>query len=397
MPLRHLTLISLVALAACGGADAPATPMTPAAPSDPGVIIVNVDPTLPAPVLPTGLLRYADATSGIPAHFTAGNVALGSVANTDNTPLANPITDAGATLGRVLFYDRRLSLNNTVSCASCHLQARGFADTAVKSLGFAGGRTHRHSMGLANARYYDRGHFFWDERAATLEAQVLAPIQDATEMGMSLDNLIVKLAFTSYYPQLFQQAFGDNQITSDRIASALAQFVRSMVSGNAKFDQAFAGNGQPNFAGTLTAQEFLGLQLFANIQGSNVNSVRCDQCHRTSAFVSDDIHNNGLDANTTADPGAGNGRFKAPSLRNIALRAPYMHDGRFKTLREVVEFYNSGVQAHPNLDQRLRGPNGQPRRLGLSAAEVDALVAFMNTLTDTRLTTDQRWANPFPR
>ena len=156
----------------------------------------------------------------------------------DNTPDSNPVTDAGATLGRVLFYDPRLSANDRVACASCHIQAFGFSDTARLSLGFAGGRTRRHSMGLANARLYRSGRFFWDERAASLEAQVVMPIEDATEMGMPLGALATKLAATPYYPPLFRAAFGTPEVTGDRVARALAQFVRALVSSESRFVRA---------------------------------------------------------------------------------------------------------------------------------------------------------------
>ena len=245
-------------------------------------------------------------------------------------------------------------------------------------------------MGLANARFYQRGRFFWDERAATLEAQVLMPIQDTTEMGMTLAGLVAKVGGTKYYPSLFQAAFGTPQVTSDRIAAALAQFVRSIESYQSKFDQAFAGMGPggPNFGGALTPDEALGQQLFVGVG-------RCAQCHATNAQVSDDVHNTGLDA-VSADTGAGGARFKAPSLRNIGVRAPYMHDGRFTTLAQVIEHYDAGIQGNPNLDRRLRGPNGAPQRLNLTAQQKSALVAYLNTLTDQTLLTAAKFSNPFP-
>ncbi len=342
---------------------------------------------LSAPTLPAVSERYSDATAPLPGHYFAQGQG-GAVIATDNMPATNPTTDAGATLGRVLFHDTRMSANDRVSCASCHIQSLGFGDTARFSRGFAGGLTKRHAMGLANARFYQRGRFFWDERAATLEAQVLAPIQDTTEMGMTLDALALKLAGTTYYRPLFQSAFGTTEITSDRIARALAQYTRSLVSGGSKFDRAFTGGGQPNFAGVFTAQEQQGEAIF--------RTAGCARCHGTSAQVGDDIHNTGLDA-TVTDVGAGNGRFKVPSLRNVALRAPYMHDGRFATLAQVVEFYNSGVQANPNLDNRLRVPGGAPLRLNLSLGEKAALVAFLGTLTDSTMINAAKFSNPFAR
>lgn len=351
--------------------------------------IVVFSNELVAPTLPVALLGYSDARVPLPRHFSQNAAGGGgSAIAADNTPASNVITDAGATLGRVLFYDQRLSRNDRVSCASCHQQQFAFSDTARLSRGFAGGLTGRHSMGLTNARFYASGRFFWDERAANLEAQVLQPIQDATEMGLTLDELQLKLSLTSYYPRLFEAAFGTKEITSERVSRALAQFVRALVSSNSKLDQAFGANGVPNFEATFTTQELLGQQLFTGRAG-------CARCHGTTAHISDGVHNTGLDA-TITDVGAGNGRFKAPSLRNIEVRPPYMHDGRFSTLEQVVDFYDRGVQSNPGLDQRLGGRGGQPQRLNLTRDERDALVAFMKTLTDRTFLTDVRLSSPFP-
>ncbi|MBL4616630.1 MAG: hypothetical protein JKY46_02960 [Robiginitomaculum sp.] len=355
------------------------------------------------PDLPVVDIDYVAIAENLPAHFTQ-TVLMGpgqtTAIATDNTPASNPVTNAGATLGRVLFYDKRLSINDTVSCASCHGASVGFSDSDVLSVGFEGGLTGRHSMGLANARFYAPQAFFWDERAATLEDQVLMPIQDSVEMGMSLSTLVPKLQAVSFYPALFNAAFGDNTVTSDRISKALAQFVRSMVSSNSKFDQAYiAGTPtQPDFAGTFTAEERLGLALFQPTPGAGIQSLMCSACHATVVQALDAAHNNGLDANTDSDQGAGNGMFKSPSLRNIAIRPPFMHDGRFSTLEEVVEFYNSGIQDHPNLAPRLRdGQTGLPRRFNLSSAEKAALAAFLKTLTDESFLSDARYSDPFKK
>ena len=347
------------------------------------------DASLASPVLPTVPDAYSDATRPLPAWFVTQGPG-GSVSVTDNTPATNPITDAGATLGRVLFHDVRVSANDKVSCASCHVQALGFTDSARLSVGFQGGLTGRHAMGLANARFYQRGRFFWDERAASLEVQVLTPIQDATEMGMTLTALPGKLGAAAYYAPLFRAAFGSNEITSDRVSRALAQYVRAMTSAGSKFDRALAATpagAPPNFA-TFTPEEQQGEVLF--------RTAGCARCHSTNAQVSDDTHNTGLDA-TITDAGAGGGRFKAPSLRNVALRGRFMHDGRFTTLGQVVNFYDNGVNANPNLDGRLRTSGGAVLRLGLTAAQKAALVAFLGTLTDSALVSDRRFANPFPR
>lgn len=338
-----------------------------------------------SPTLPASSYAYSDASAPLPLHYV--NDAPTRAA--DNMPSGNVTTDAGATLGRVLFYDRRLSINDRVACASCHQQAFAFGDTARLSRGFAGGLTGRHSMALGNARWYQPARFFWDERASSLEDQVLRPIQDGTEMGLTLDQLVAKVEGTAFYAPLFTQAFGSTEITSEKISRALAQFVRSMVTGNSRFDSTFGGRGGgPDFSG-LSAEEQLGQTLYAGRAG-------CARCHGTAAHVTDQARNTGLDASIT-DAGAGNGRFKAPSLRNIAVRGPYMHDGRFRSLEEVVDFYNAGVQDNPGLDARLRGPNNLPLRLNLSLQERNAMVAFLRTFTDSTFLTHPKFASPFPR
>ena len=340
-------------------------------------------------LLPAAAANYANPA--LPARFLQQPI-IGQ----DNTPATNPVTDAGATLGRVLFYDKRLSQNGTVSCSSCHQQAHGFSDPQRFSTGFHGGLTARNSMGLANARWYQRRAMFWDERAATLEIQVLQPIENAVEMGLTLTELETKVGAEPYYATLFTSAFGTPQVTSDRISRALAQFVRSIISTETKFDTG-AASGFSNF----TAQEEQGRQLFNGAAG-------CAACHGTDNFVpGTGLFNNGLE-NPSVDKGVGavtgrtqdEGLFKTPSLRNIALTAPYMHDGRFATLAQVIEHYNNGVVSHPNLSPQLRnppgGPNGgQPRRLSLTPGQAAALAAFLQTLTDTSLPTDPKFSDPF--
>lgn len=356
------------------------------APADPVAAVLN---------LPATPFNYANPA--LPAHLN-NPVVAGQL----NTPGTNPITDNGATLGRVLFYDKKLSVNNTVSCASCHIQANAFTDPLVKSKGFNGGLTGRHSMSLINAAYYPNGRFFWDQRAASLEEQSLMPIQDAVEMGMTLAALETKLRAQAYYPPLFAKAFGDTAINSNRIARALSQFVRSMVSYQSKYDigrAAFPPGPPPppnaNFT-NFTPQENRGKEIFFSGIGG------CAPCHGTETFTAPGEKNNGLDL-TTTDRGFGavvnntnlDATFKVGSLRNIELTAPYMHDGRFATLEQVVEHYSSGVRNHPNLSPQLRLPNGAVRLANLSAADKAALVAFMKTLTDTQVTTDPKFADPF--
>lgn len=315
----------------------------------------------------------------------------------DNTPANNPITDNGATLGRVLFYDKKLSANNTVSCASCHSQENGFSDPVAFSVGFEGGLTGRNSMGLANAKYYANGHFFWDERASTLEEQVLMPIQDGVEMGLTLTELVTKVSAEDYYKVLFRRTFGDENVTSERISLALSQFVRSMVSYESKYDEGMAITGNPNAQfPNFTASENLGKNLFFS------NRTRCADCHITNAFVGDEARNNGLDAILTDLGLAGvtgnnndRGEFKTGSLRNIELTGPYMHDGRFATLGEVIDHYDTGVQNSADLDNRLRVGGGQVRRLNLNAAERQGLIDFLITLTDNNFITDEKYSDPF--
>jgi cytochrome c peroxidase len=345
-------------------------------------------------LLPESLFNYAAPT--LPTRFL-----IQPIVGQDNMPATNVTTDVGATLGRVLFYDKRLSTNQTVSCSSCHQQQHGFSDPRQFSVGFNGGLTGRNSMGLSNARWYQRGHFFWDERANTLEDQVLQPIQNAVEMGMTLEALTNRLAAEPFYTNLFTDTFGTPDVTPERISKSLAQFVRSIVSTQSKYDR-----GVTNAFANFTPQENLGRQIFF---GQTPNGATCIACHGTDNFVpGPNINNNGLE-NPYVDKGLGGitglpqdeGLFKVPSLRNIELTAPYMHDGRFATLEEVVEFYNSGVVNHPNLSPPLRVPTGPgqppgpPRRLNLTDLQKAALVAFMRTLTDTSVTTDEKFSDPF--
>ncbi len=259
-------------------------------------------------------------------------------------------------------------------------------------------------MTLINARWYQRGRFFWDERAVTLEEQVLMPFQDAVEMGLTLQQLDSIVSQQSYYPDLFSNAFGDTIVTTERISQALAQFVRSIVSYSSKYDigRAQVSGLGPNFP-NFTAEENLGKQLF--LQTIPNGGGACFGCHTTEAFISANPgpQNNGLDLVTT-DEGAGTtfpnnpifeARFKTSSLRNIELTAPYMHDGRFATLEEVVEHYNSGIQAHPTLSAALTDANGDPVQLNFTSAEKAALVAFLKTLTDDSIANEPKWSDPF--
>jgi cytochrome c peroxidase len=372
------TCLGLCALASVAGARAApdAEDKIPARPS-----------TLRTLRLPETPDRYADVE--LPAHFKTA-----AARRFDNSPADNPVTDAGATLGRVLFYDTRLSANNTIACGSCHLQKNAFTAPQRFSKGFEGKLGDRNAMSLVNLRYYPRGRFFWDERAGSLEEQVLLPIQSKTEMGQNLARLTETLAADGNYPGLFRKAFGDETVSRERIARALAQFLRSLVSYQSKYDEgrAAARSVRDDFD-SFTARENRGKGLFLR---------HCATCHlprgQDAHFVMLRPLNNGLDADyKDADGGVGDvtlsgaqvGLFKSPSLRNVEFTAPYMHDGRLATLEAVIDHYSKDVKPHPNLDGRLR------RRLNLTEGEKAALVAFLKTLSDPKFLTDPKFSDPF--
>ncbi len=353
-----------------------------------------------APTLPAQLYDYstADLSMHPELDFNPNN---GDQFNLES------IDDARATLGRVLFYDTKLSVNNRISCGSCHHQQLGFGDVGRSSTGFNNQVTPRNSMALSNLFFANQ--FFWDVRVNTLEDLVLQPIQNHIEMGMeNLDVLEDKLAAADYYPPLFDDAFGSEDVTRTRISMAVADFLRSMISFNAKYDQ-----GRDSDFSNYTPMEKMGMDLF--------RENGCEGCHSEPTFASrwgSGVANIGLDLEYT-DQGAGavpsepidpngsgpvfffgNGSFKIPSLRNIAMTAPYMHDGRFNTLEEVIDHYNEGIQGHPNLDWRLQDFDfntgiGSPKRMNLDELEKMALVAFLKTLTDDDFLHDARFSNPF--
>lgn len=391
-------------LVACGGGDSGGTTAavtTPVAATPAPTPTPTPTPTVTTPATVTAVLNLDFAAPlnyaapALPAYYDGTVVAL------DNTPGNNAITDRIATLGRVMFYDKKLSFNDTISCASCHKQANGFDDNVRFSAGFAGGTfTTAHATRLGNVRYYRPGTMFWDKRAASVELQASQPIQNAIEMGFTPANggiaaLLTKMRATTYYADLFTFAFGDSAISETRVQFALAQFERAMISSASRWDTAYAGvfsatGPNRNLGVTLpgfTAEEDRGRQLF--ITGQGAGGAGCAACHVPPTFaLNANSDSNGLDAGETVN-------FKSPSLKNVALSVAFMHDGRFSTLDQVVEHYNSGVQAGPALDNRLRGPGGAPQRLNLSVADKAALVAFMRTLTDTTLNTDPRFSNPF--
>ncbi len=344
----------------------------------------NGNDVLATPQLPNEAADYESVE--YPDHFASRF----SFANRNNPN----VTNDGATLGRVLFYDTRLSVNNSVSCASCHHQDKAFSDGLKGSTGFGGKVTPRNSLTISNASLTN--NLFWDSRVNLLPELILEPIQNHVEMGMEdVDLLVAKLASTEYYPALFEKAYGSSEVTAERVSDAMSQFLGSMKSISAKYDEATAA--QNDYA-AFSDLEKLGMEVFFGDRG------QCVGCHAGSNFsnVNSYYDNNSLRGATNigldlvdSDQGIENGRFRIPSLRNVALSAPYMHDGRYETLEEVVEFYDSGVKSNPNLDPRFVMDDGSPIRLNLTEIEKQALVAFMHTLTDENYITDPKFSDPF--
>ncbi|MCC6459141.1 MAG: c-type cytochrome [Saprospiraceae bacterium] len=317
-----------------------------------------------------------------------------------------------AILGRVLFYDTKLSKDGTISCASCHKQELAFADNAKVSQGVFGRAGDRNSIALGSvlnfSAYYGTDvfgasgiPFFWDNRAGTATAQNIASMTNPKEMDMSHSDIVAAVQAQPYYEPLFRMAFNSGQVTSERVSEAIAEFVNALGSYKSKFDkeaekeigyQVYYNSEYKDFA-NFTTQENRGKKIYLD---------NCSSCHSPTQSRPAKLQaNNGLDASTT-DEGVGGvtkfsldmGTFKVPLLRNIALTAPYMHDGRFQTLEEVVEHYSTGVKNHPNLSEELRDFNGA-KQLNLSADDKQALVAFLNTLTDQEMQADVRFSNPF--
>ena len=355
-------------------------------------VVATPAPPPGEPALPATTFVYDDAELPLPWLFRRSFTHFTPFWDTGGTQ-SRPPTNTGATLGRVLFYDKRLSILNTHSCGSCHEQSLGFTTAQRFPSGVLGIPLKRNAMALANTRYNLFEQYFWDLRVGGLERLVLMPIEDPAELGNLLPLLEQKLAATTFYPRLFEAAFGTPEITRERISHALSEFLRSIVTYRSRFDQAFLQLEEPpasppDPAQFLTAPELRGAELF--------ESSSCTRCHTTELQTMDGGLNNGLDA-VPVDLGAGNGAFRAPSLRNVAVSAPYMHDGRFATLRAVIDHYDHGVVDSPLVSIRLRGENfdGPVRRLNLSEDDKNALEAFLGTLTDTALLADPKFADPF--
>ena len=333
----------------------------------------------------------------------------------DNTG-ANPIANAKATLGRVLFYDKSLSVNNSVSCSSCHKQEFAFSDSALVSSGILGGTTARHSMRLVNSRFAVERKFFWDERAASLELQTTQPMMDHSEMGFSGQNgrpafstLLTKLQGIAYYNELFKFVYNDLNVTEARLQECLAQFIRSIQSFDSKYDagRTLVANDNQNFP-NFTAEENAGKNLFITPPVFDGNSSRiaggvgCNSCHNAPEFdIDPNSRNNGIIGvinSTNRDLTV----TRAPSLRDLTrvggrVNSPMMHTGANRSLRAAINHYNTialNQNQNPNLDARL-APNRIGQNLNLTETEISALVAFLQTLSGTNLYIDKKWSNPF--
>ena len=375
-----------------------------------GCMPEEVSPKARVPVLPSEVYEYA--TLPQPASFN---------------PFGDSIIDNEvATLGRVLFYDQRLSQNNRVSCGSCHRQQYAFADNKGFSVGFLNEITGRNSQQIVNIGMQEG--MFWDLRERLLDHMVLQPIANHLEMGLS-DTLELeeRIRTTAYYAPLFEDAFGRDEVTTQKIGLALGQFVKALVSVSTKYDQGLlmvVNAGQtiaPRFEHfpNYTALENLGKDVF-------FRKFFCSQCHGGDNFIGGILQpsNIGLDefssdygvAGTDFETGMpNNGKFKVPSLRNVAVTGPYMHDGRFQTLEQVIDFYNSGINAHPQLSPELRqqsivgntmGPvinhdqvpvDGRivPIRMHMTGEERAGILAFLRTLTDYHMMNDPKLSDPF--
>ena len=318
----------------------------------------------------------------------------------------NPIKDEVALLGRVLFYDTALSLDDSTACASCHQQAFAFGDPEVLSQG-AQGKTGRHSMRLINTRFSNEVRFFWDERAASLEEQTTMPIADHSEMGFSgtgydptFDDLTAKLTQTTYYPPLFDRAFGSSEVTEERMQTALAQFVRSIQSFDSKYDDGrkLAATDLDDFS-NFSDEENQGKALFLAGPGLGLG---CGSCHQAPNFDIDrDSRNNGLTSVANSPSEEDLSVTRSPSLRDLTnefgeLNALAMHDGSLKNLDDVIDHYASisANTANTEIDRRLTGPPSE-RLASISSEERSALKAFLGTLTGNNVYTDAKWSDPF--
>ena len=341
---RALAVASLLALAACQSA-----------PSDLNMPPVQQDPL----VIPSGFPKPV-------------------------IPATNPLTPDKVELGRYLFYESKLSGDNTKSCSSCHAASTSFSDQGkATSIGIRSGRGSRNAPALMNLAY-DTVAFFWDGRAATLEAQATAPITNPIELGSDTNSVIQKLSVSPLYKMMFANAFGDSKITMDRIGKALSSFERTMISGGSDYDRFMAGDSS-----ALSAAAQRGMQTFQS------KEVNCVGCHKGVNFTDNQFHSTGLETfyedqgreMVTQDP-RDNGKFRTPSLRNIALTAPYMHNGSFTSLQAVLDHYNEGGKHNSTQDSLIH-------ELHLNQSQMDDLIAFLRSLSDKSFTQRSDFKSPF--
>ena len=294
-------------------------------------------------------------------------------------PNSNPLSEEGVALGKKLFFDKKLSGNNTQACASCHKPQNSFTDNTRFSNGIDGVFGSRNSMPLMNLAWNFTDKFAWDGKELGLERQALEPVKNPIEMHSNWENVVEKLQQDPEYPTLFLRAFGTTTIDSSLVTKAIAQFERILISGNAKFDQYLLGNA------TLSLEELNGFTIFMDEEKGD-----CFHCHGSDnnpLWTDNGFHNNGLDSTfddlglgaVTGDPND-NGTFRSPSLRNLNFTAPYMHDGRFATLEEVINHYSEGLQFSSTIDPLMKKVN--QGGVQLTPQEKLDLKAFLLTLTD---------------
>lgn len=327
-------------------------------------------PEAPAPEGQEPSAEGALTDAVAPAGFPAGTIA-------QTAPPDNPLTEARARLGRRLFYETNLSRTGEISCASCHRQEYAFSDPNGVSVGVEERRGTRNAPALVNLAWSER--FFWDGRASSLEEQAGKPLENALEMDLPLDEAVARLSAEPSYVKDFESAFGE-PITTDNLRKAIASFMRVLVSASSPYDRHLAGDD-----GDFGAAALRGEELFFGEQ------AECFHCHQQGALTNDGFFNNGSyreggdEGRKDVTGRSGDlGKFKVPGLRNVAVSAPYMHDGSLATLREVIEHYAAGGLGHPSTDPQIVP-------LQLSADEIDDLLAFLESLTDAAFLEDARF------
>lgn len=361
-------------------------------------------------------LQIIQRSLDLPEHLISYQVSLAPHMEFEGM-MPPDISNAKALLGRVLFYDPKLSRNEKVSCASCHQQRLAFSDEVARSKNFQGGLTKRNTLALGAAANFSSSYgtedpaflaaknpditgslgFFWDERAGSIVEQSRQTISDEAEMGMNLEELAQKLTLVDYYQVLFLKAYGTTQVEESHILEALEEFVNAIASHDTPFDRGLTRHRTPladfnNFTDLENAGKRIFMTNCASCHGSDMTTPAAFTAHNGLVILNDDLGVGDI-SGLPADAG----QFKVPFLRNIAVTGPYMHDGRFSTLEAVVDHYSQGIQMHPNLAASLRDPDNteMPLRLHFTEEEKAALVAFLHTLTDEQLIHDERLADPF--